>query len=114
MTIRRKTARADVVKSVLESSKYENSADVIATFITQSDIARREFKEAQLLKQKKGNNNKNGGNRSNDYRSNNSNNRGRSYQNNQNGNNNQQQRGRNDNRQNRQEHTIRVVTRRTS
>lgn len=134
MTIRRmvelcrKTAKADVVKSVLESTKYDSAADVIATFITQSDIARREYKETQLNRQKKSNSNNagngngqrnknynknrnNGGNRSNDNRPNenrsNGNYRGRNNQNNQN----QQQRGRNNNnRPNRQEHTIRLVS----
>lgn len=123
----RKTSKVDVVKSVLESTKYDSAADVIATFISQSDIARREYKESQTNKPKKnysnGNKNtndngqrnknfnknrgnfNNGGNRSNENQSN-GNYRGRNNQNGQN----QQQRGRNNNRPNRQEHTIRLVS----
>lgn len=119
----RKTARAEVVKSVLEATQYSTPAEVVATFITQSDKARREFKDEQNLKQKKsgnssgnGNNNRNkhfhknrnsrdnrGGNR-NDNRSGARNGRGQGQQN-------QQNRGRyNGNRSSGNEHTIRFVT----
>lgn len=43
----RRMARDDVVKSVIDSTRYDNPAEVIATFITQSDIARKEKKEQQ-------------------------------------------------------------------
>lgn len=118
----RKTAKADVVKSVLESNfaLYKTPTDVVATFITQSDIARREYKEKEQKpknqnssngkgnRSKQFNKNKNGGGNQNGNRSDNrGNNRGHQNQNQ------QQNRGRNNNganRSNRNEHTIRVVT----
>lgn len=41
----RRTARNDVVKSVIDSTQYDNPAEVIATYITQNDVARKEKKE---------------------------------------------------------------------
>lgn len=118
----RKTAKSEVVKSVLSSRKYDTPADVIATFITQSDIARREYKEAQATQKKtnsggngngkqgksynKNRNSNNGQNNRTDNRGNyRGNNRGRSQ-------NQQQNRDRNNgnNRSSRNEHTIRLVT----
>lgn len=116
----RKTARNDVVKSVLESTKYETSKEVIATFITQSDKAKSEYKETQANNAKKSTNtntynksNKNsyknkdgnGSNKNSSYRANNRNQNGQS---NKNGQNQQQNRGRYN--KNRTEHTIRVVS----
>lgn len=123
----RKVAKSEIVKSVLESSKFDTPEDATAAFITQSDKARKEFKEAQAAQKKPNNNgnangngkqnkanfknqngqngnnsNQNSNGRSNNYRGNN---RGR-------GQNQQQNRDRNNgnNRSNRNEHTIRVVT----
>lgn len=122
----RKTAKNEVVKSVLASTKYDTPADVIATFITQSDIARREFKEAQNSGKKANNGNGNGNGKQNRFF--NKNRSGNNGQNNQGSNGrgnsnfrgyngrgrgqNQQNRDRNNgnNRSSRNEHTIRVVT----
>lgn len=49
----RKTSKSDVVKSVLSATKYTTPKEVIATFIVESDTARREFKEKQASKQNK-------------------------------------------------------------
>lgn len=112
----RKTARSDVVKSVLESTKYNSCKEVIATFITQCDIVRRENKEFQPNNSKKSNskgtsynkgpnkNKTNGDNSSNknpNYRGNNRN------QNNQNG---KSQQNRTRSNRNGTEHTIRLVS----
>lgn len=118
----RKTAKSEVVKSVLASSKYDTPADVIATFITQSDIARREYKDAQAA-QKKTNNGGNGSGKQNksynkNRNGNNSQSKGTDNRNNYRGNNRgrsqntQQNRDRNNgnNRSGRNEHTIRFVT----
>lgn len=121
----RKNTRADVVKSVLESTKYDTSSEVLATFITQSDIARREYKESQNKPKKPSNNagnsgntdnrnknynkNRNGGNGQNGNRSDSRNNQ-RGYNRGRNNQNQQQNRNQNNNRSNRNEHTIRVVT----
>lgn len=128
----RKTARSDTVKSVISSTKYEQPADVLATLVTQNDIARKEKAESDAIRAKqqsknsgsqnrnsrfngrgggRGNYNNNGGRGGNNYR----------QQNGQNGNRDQQQRG-NGNfrgngqnrgsqyRNNRNEHTIRFVS----
>lgn len=128
----RKTARSDTVKSVISSTKYEQPADVLATLVTQNDIARKEKAESDAIKAKqqsknsgaqnrggrfngrgggRGNYNNNGGRGGNNFR----------QQNGQNGNRDQQQRG-NGNfrgngqnrgsqyRNNRNEHTIRLVS----
>lgn len=53
----RKTARSDVVKSVISSTAYTTPAEVIAKFITESDVARQEFqqKQSQMKNQNGGN-----------------------------------------------------------
>lgn len=62
MTIRktkelcRHMSRSDVAKSVIDSTRYDNPAEVIATFITQNDVARKERKEQESF-QKRPNNN---------------------------------------------------------
>lgn len=53
MTIRktkelcRRMSRNDVAKGVIESTQCDNPAEVIATFITQNEIARKEKKEQE-------------------------------------------------------------------
>lgn len=115
----RKTTKVEIVKSVLESTKFDTPADVIAKFITQSDKARREYKEINATNSKSAfNSNNNNGNRKknydknrngnkNDNRSDNRyNNRGSNRNRNQ-----QRNKGRNtDNRSNRSnEQTIRLI-----
>lgn len=46
----RRVAYSDVAKSVIDSTQYNNPAEVIATLITQSDIARREKREQDARK----------------------------------------------------------------
>lgn len=127
----RKTARFATVKSVISSSKYEQPADVLATLVTQNDIAKKEKVESDALKAKQQNKNTYSQNRNGRF-NNRSNNRGNFGQNgNRNRNNFRQQNGQNgqrdqqrgnsnfrgngqnrnfQNRQNRNEHTIRFVT----
>lgn len=52
----RKIANNDIVKSVLAGSKYASPAEVIAKFITESDIARQEYQQKQTAQLKKQNN----------------------------------------------------------
>lgn len=135
----RKTARSEVVKSVLASKAFESPAEVIAKFVTENTIARKEFREASSFKGKKfppnnnGNQNKRFDNRSNnDNRNNsgryNSNNRQNDNQNRNNNNrpnnfqhtrrftnsnrhqNNQNNRQHNARNNNANEHTIRIVS----
>lgn len=129
----RKTARSEVVKSVISSSHYEQPADVLATLVTQNDVARKEKAESDAFKLKqqsknsgsqnrngrfngrgggRGNYNNNGGrggnNNNNNFRQNNGN-----RDNHQRGNGNFRGNGQNrqyQNRGNRNEHTIRVLT----
>lgn len=126
----RKTARFETVKSVISSTRYEQPADVLATLITQNDIARKEKIEADAIKAKQQNKNTASQNR-NGKSNGRGNGRGNFSQNgNRNGNNFRQQNGQRDqqqqrgnsnsrgngqnrnfqNRQNRNEHTIRFVT----
>lgn len=49
----RKTARSDVVKSVISSTSYATPTEVIAKFITESDLARTEKREQENFKNKK-------------------------------------------------------------
>lgn len=115
----RKTAKIEIVKSVLESTKFDTPAEVIAKFITQTDKARREYKEANPTNSKNqgGNNtnfnkkkgNKNRNDNKNENRSDNRfGNRGGNRNKNQN-----QQRSRNRNNDNRStrsnEQTIRLI-----
>lgn len=55
----RKTARTEIVKSVLASTKYETPAEVLAKFVTENEVARKEKHEAENFK---GNKNFKGGN----------------------------------------------------
>lgn len=55
----RRTSNSDTVKSVISSTKYEKPAEVLATFVTQSDIARREKREAEAFKQNSNRNSNN-------------------------------------------------------
>lgn len=58
MTIRktvelcRRTTKSEVVKSVLSAASYDTPSDVLATFVTQTDIARKERREDEQNKQK--------------------------------------------------------------
>lgn len=119
----RKTTKVEIVKSVLESTKFDTPADVIAKFITQSDKARREYKETSTNNSKSASNSNNNSNANrkkgydknrngnkNDNRSDSRfNNRGSNRNRNQQ--NQQRNRGRNsDNRPNRSnEQTIRLI-----
>lgn len=130
----RKLARSEVVKSVLASSTFSEPSDVVAKFITESDVARKEHREAEVAKNKFGNNknghakkfNKGGNfnrnnnahpqNRSNNGGNTNGNpnfrnfrNNGRN-QNNNNGNSQNNGRGFRNNNNRPGEHTIRIVT----
>lgn len=130
----RKLARSEVVKSVLSASTFNEPSDVVAKFVTESDVARKEYRETEIAKNKFQNNkngnakkfNKNGNfNRNNNAnpqnrQNNNGNGNGNSnfrnfrnngrHQNNNNGNN--QNNGRNFRNNNNRpgEHTIRIVT----
>lgn len=53
----RKTARNETVKSVLSSTKYESPSEVLSKLVTETDVARREYKESQQSKSKKSNGN---------------------------------------------------------
>lgn len=55
----RRAARTDVVKSVISSSHYQTPAEVIATFITQNDLARKEHREREAFKNGKQQNRQN-------------------------------------------------------
>lgn len=133
----RKTARSEVVKSVISSSRYEQPADVLATLVTQNDVARKEKAESDAFKSKQQNKNFGSQNRNGRFNGRgggrgNYGNNGGNYNNNggrggnlnfrqQNGNRDNHQRGNGNfrgngqnrpyqNRGNRNEHTIRVVT----
>lgn len=69
----RRIARSDITKSVIQSTKFDNAAEVIATLVTQSETARKEKKELESFqKQHTGKpNNKNGqkfGNKPNNFK----------------------------------------------
>lgn len=118
----RKTTRFDVVKSVLSSASYGQPSDVIAKFVTESDIARKEKQLAENFRNQKSANpkfvqnkkfdknkqfNKTNNSSPNKFSNGNfqrKNQSGRNFSNKYNNRNNQQQ----NNRQN--EQTIRVVT----
>lgn len=123
----RKTTTFEIVKSVLESTKFSTPAEVLAQFITQSDKARLERKEQQLKnankqnfkngnndnRNKRYNNNNRNGNNSNANQNNNRSNNQNGYRQNRGQNQNQpQNRGRSNfsnNRSNRNEQTIRLI-----
>lgn len=132
----RKTARNEIVKSVIAATHFEEPKEVIAKFIVENDVARREYRETQAAKARQSNTNTNqrGGNsnrgRGNGRFQNNRyhNNGNRQYNNGQNQNQNRNHRGGynnnyhgNQNRgrgnhnghrgnQNNREHTIRIVS----
>lgn len=55
----RKTSNNDIVKAVLSSNKFSSPSEVIAKFITESDVARQEYQQKQNYQSKKqGNGNK--------------------------------------------------------
>lgn len=81
----RKTARSEIVKAVLSSSKFETPAEVLAKFVTENDLAWKEKKEADRSKQGKGsrndgnknkNDNKNGNKNNSKFNKNNGNSNG--------------------------------------
>lgn len=119
----RKTARNDVVKSVISSTHYTTAGEVIAKFITQNDLVRKEIREKKAYDTIKSQNRSNKGNgqqnfnrdRKNGYQ--NYNNNGKQNKN-FNGNRNERSYGQgskrsNDNsrgKYNKNEHTIRIVS----
>lgn len=54
----RRVAHSEVAKSVIESTVYNNPAEVIATLITQTDIARKEEKDKKPFKKPQSDKNK--------------------------------------------------------
>lgn len=46
----RKTARSEIVKSVLSAARFSSPKEVIAKFVTENDVARREKKEQEQFK----------------------------------------------------------------
>lgn len=132
----RKSTKSEIVKSVLAAATFDKPETVIAKFVTESDTARKEYKEAQAAKLAKSGNNSNNKNFKNSNRFNKNNqqqgqnrnnsnfnrngqnngyqhnnqNRNNNSNNNSNRNNNNRQGGNNNYRNNRNEHTIRVVT----
>lgn len=119
----RKTARSEIVKSVISATPFATPAEVIAKFITESEVARREYKESESAKNSKFNKNKNygqqknNGNKFNKYgQSQNNQRQGGNYrhQNRNNNSNTRNYQGNNGNRNNvnnnRREATIRIVS----
>lgn len=125
----RKTARSDVVKSVISAANFSNPSEVFAKLVTENDVASKEKREADAFKAKSQQNQsrpnrnnrgngrggyKNNGNRGNGNNGNNGNRGQNQYQNRGNGNGNGNYRGNGQNRGrgngNRNEHTIRLVT----
>lgn len=105
----RKLARSEIVKSVFTSAtQFETPSEVIAAFITENDIARKEKHDSEVYKNNKQNNNKQSGNKKffnkngnrNGNNSNNGNNRGGNNGNYSNRNGNNRGNGNNNNRNN--------------
>lgn len=124
----RKIARSEIVKSVLAATQYDTPADVLAKFVTENDIARKEKREAENGKNNQNRNkqfdNKKKFNKNGNYKSGKNNHRNQdggnnnqgNRNNNRNGNNNRQGQGsgqnrhrNNNNNNNNREHTIRLV-----
>lgn len=103
----RRVAHGDVAKSVIESTVYNSPAEVIATLITQSDMARKEKKEQEPFKKPQNNKNQNYSNQK--YPKNQQNSKtepqksGKKYSKGQNSNN-------HGGKQNKNDHVIRIVT----
>lgn len=51
----RKTTKSEIVKSVLSAATFDKPESVIAKFVTESDVARKEYKESQAAKSSKSN-----------------------------------------------------------
>lgn len=51
----RRTARSDVVKGIIQSTKYETPSEVISAFITENDTARKEQKEKESFSKNRSN-----------------------------------------------------------
>lgn len=62
----RKTARSEIVKSVLAATSFETPADVVAKFITETDVARKEKQEADNYRNNKSKNNQTNHNKNNE------------------------------------------------
>lgn len=58
----RKTAKSEIVKSVLSAAQFASPKEVIAKFVTENDVARREKREQEQFR---GNGNRNNGNANN-------------------------------------------------
>lgn len=105
----RRIAHSDVTKGVIESTVYNNPAEVIATLITQSDIARKEKKEQEPFKKPQNNKNQSQGQNNQKYQKNQQNSKtehqkgGKKYNKGQNNNNQSGKRTDKD-------HVIRIVT----
>lgn len=125
----RKTTRSEIVKSVLASTTFDKPESVVAKFVTESDMARKEYKEAEAAKAVKakshssqkfdknsknrhGHNHKDNNKKYNNYQGNS----GQYNRNGQNQNNNRQnQNGRYNNnnsgrQHNNREHTVRIIS----
>lgn len=106
----RQMSRSDVAKSVIDSTRYDNPAEVIATFITQNDIARKEKKEQEQFQKRPANK---GGYKGQKYNNkgnkpNNNNSKGQKYGKFNKNKSNDQQNGKS--RGNRNDHVIRIVS----
>lgn len=103
----RKVTRSDVVEGIIASTKYDSPKEVIAAFITESDIARKKKQEQQNYQKRSNDQGRNKGQKFNkDKKFQKNDNKGQNkgkFQKNQNDN--QGGKGRN----NRNEHTIRIV-----
>lgn len=101
----RKVTRSDVVEGIIASTKYESPKEVIAAFITESDIARKKKQEQQNYQKRSGDKGRNKDQKFHkgkkfDKNDNKGQNKGKYQKNRSDG-----QKGRN----NRNEHTIRIV-----
>lgn len=76
----RRVATNETVKSVVASSQYTKPSEVLATFVTQCDMARKEKREADVFKQNQ-NKNSNGYRGKNRYGNRGGQNRGQNGQN---------------------------------
>lgn len=107
----RQTSHSDVVKAVLSAGAYDSPSGVIAKFITQSDLARKEKRETENFKNSKFNKNKGNSFNKNKNQQNFKKNNGQNQNQNQNNNNNNGRNGnqRRNNNNGRPEHQVRVM-----
>lgn len=103
----RKVSRSEVVEGIIASTKYDSPKEVIAAFITESDIARKKKQDQQNYQKRSGEKGQNKGQKFNKNKKFNKND-------NKSQNKGKYQKNRNDNnggkgRSNRNEHTIRIV-----